>query len=111
MTKSRSGQEQSDHQRKQNKNLNQSVISITVLFILMSIPQTLVNIYYGDLVELDYGSFLIILGDCIDNTYHASSFIILLLSNKKFLQETKTFFSKNKNNNNFSMAITAITSR
>ncbi len=76
--------------------MNRTVISMTLMYIIMTIPGTLVSIYYGKLVQNDWGTFILYLGDSVDNTYHGLNFIILLITNKKFLNEAKNIISKNK---------------
>ena len=69
---------------------------MTLMYIIMTIPGTLVSIYYGFLIQTDWGTFLLFLGDSIDNSYHGLNFIILLITNKKFLNEAKNILTKKK---------------
>jgi hypothetical protein len=89
--------------------MHRTVIALTTLFILMTIPSTLGSIYYSQLIQTDMGTFLLFLADCIDNSYHALNIVILVVTNRKFRQEAKivlygtrpdTQISSTTNNNN-----------
>ena len=96
INKKKSNLEQNKTQVSKQKTMNRTVISMTLMYIIMTIPGTLVSIYYGFLIQTDWGTFLLFLGDSIDNSYHGLNFIILLITNKKFLNEAKNILTKKK---------------
>lgn len=75
------------------KNMNLTVILMTSLFIVVTIPSTMSTLFYPLLIQSDYGLGILYLFDSIANTYHCLNIVILLASNKKFFEETlKVFF-------------------
>ncbi len=82
------------------RNLNNTTIALTSLFIIMTIPGTLCSIFYDKLIMTDSGTFLLYLGDSINNTYHALNIIILLATNIRFRQETKQILCCQQINSN-----------
>ena len=75
------------------KNMNLTVILLTSLFIVVTIPSTINTLFYPLLIQSDVGLGILYLFDSIANTYHCLNIVILLASNKKFFEETlKVFF-------------------
>jgi hypothetical protein len=75
--------------RDRQKQMNTSVIALTLLYIVMTLPGTLVSIYYDFLLHSEWGTIVLYIGDSIDITYHALNFIVLFFTNKKFLEEIR----------------------
>ena len=82
----------SDAQKKKNAKMNLTVIIITLLFIVMTLPSALVSIYYNDLVITYTGLAWAIFGNSIGFSYHGFSFFILYSTNSRFRDEFKGLF-------------------
>ena len=80
--------------RKNDKSsVNRLVISLTILFITLSLPGTISSAYYTQFIVTDVGEMIIFLFDGIAFSYHAYNIIILSLTNKKFFTELKLLFN------------------
>jgi hypothetical protein len=62
-------------------------------------PKAIVSIYYGSLVDSNYGRTLIQVGNTIGFSYHALNILLLIFTNRKFYKELKILLHLNKNNN------------
>ncbi len=69
---------------KKQKSLNLTVISLTLIFILMTSPSAICSIFFEIWMKTFMGRIVISLSDSICFSYHGLNFILLLLSNKKF---------------------------
>ena len=72
---------------KKQKSLNITVISLTLIFIVMTSPSALCSIYFEKWIGTQLGAVFITLSDCICFSYHGLNFALLFVSNKKFLRE------------------------
>jgi hypothetical protein len=70
-----------------------SVILITLLFILFTLPTASVqgNVLIF-LLNNDYGQFILQILNCLTFTFQASNYIMLYASNRKFRQEARNIF-------------------
>ena len=76
---------------KKNLSMTRTIITITLLFILMTSPSAFAAIFYSELVKTEFGYELVNLFDKITFSYHGLTFVILYFSNKKFRSEFKRF--------------------
>lgn len=82
--------------KKKKSSANKTVISLTVLFIIMTSPLAFVANYYTVLIQTYSGKLIISIGDCLSFSFHCLSIIILMVTNKRFYREMKTLFCKKK---------------
>ena len=73
-----------------------SVIAITILFIVCTLPTASISFVYEKLYSTDYGQLCILLCNILTYTYQASNLIILYLTNKQFSVELKSIIYRNK---------------
>ena len=85
-------------QKQKFKSLNKTVIVLTSLFIVMTMPGTLASIYYDQLVQSEVGMVLLNLGDLVDNMYHSLNFLILAKTNTRIYKKVRSLLFKNKLN-------------
>ena len=76
------------------KSLTYTVLIITVLFILLTLPDNILSLILTVLLAEDYGIALLYSCDCLAFSYHGLHFLILVLSNKKFSSEFKVIFRR-----------------
>ena len=74
------------------KNINISVIVITVLFIVFTCPSAIASQYYNVLVVSYKGNVILFASDCFAFSFHALNIIILWLTNKQFVRKFKEAF-------------------
>lgn len=79
-------------------NANVMVVAITLLFVVLTFPATMNNIFYNTWIEQDWGMLVIYLCDSCDFTYHALSFPILVLTNKRFQKEFLAVIARHHSN-------------
>ena len=77
--------------RRRKSNVNSLVITITLVFIIMTLPGTIASIYFAQLLGSDLGLIAIVLCDSLEFSYHGLSIIILIATNKKFTAELRSF--------------------
>lgn len=65
----------------------------------MTLPGTLVSIYYDFLLHSDTGTIILYIGDSIDITYHALNCIVLIFTNKIFRTEANSLLCRKSHNN------------
>lgn len=70
-----------------NERMNKTVLSITFMFIAMTLPSACASFLFDTLLTTDYGNFIIVLLDCISFSYHGLNFIIMTFSNTMFRKE------------------------
>ena len=68
-------------------NANKMVVAITLLFIFMTFPATIGNIFYTEWITHEWGLVVVLICDAIAFTYHALSFPVLLATNIRFRGE------------------------
>ena len=72
------------------KSLSITILIITTVFIVLTLPDNIMNAFYMPFVEsVDYGYHLLFFCDCLAFTFHGLHFIILIVSNKLFEKEFK----------------------
>ncbi|CAF1124331.1 unnamed protein product [Brachionus calyciflorus] len=88
----------SNNSKKTRKNdrINRTVIGLTALFILMTLPLASASFFFTQLFSTDYGLFIIVLLDSISFSYHGFNFIFMAFSNKIFRQEYQKLFKLKK---------------
>jgi len=81
----------SANRQENQRSLQKTVVSLNVLFIVMTLPGAVVTSVLNAYLETygDLGKLLITICDCISFSFHALNFLILLLTNKRFLREAK----------------------
>ena len=67
--------------------INTTVIMFTLIFISMTLPCTIVSLFFNEWILLEWGTLAIYTFDAITSTYHAMSFPILFFSNTRFKRE------------------------
>lgn len=77
---------------RKNDRINRTVLLLTFLFILMTLPSASASFFFTTLVTSDFGLFLIVLFNCISFSYHGFNFIFMAFSNKIFFEEYKKLF-------------------
>ncbi len=81
----------SEESNLKRKSLCYTVIILTIMFIVLSFPDNMLNAFFiAPLLENNYGYVVLFTIDNLAFSYHAFHFAILLLTNKRFLQEVKT---------------------
>ena len=66
------------------KSLNMTVISLTLIFILMTSASAVCSIFFESWIKSYTGTIVITLSDSICFSYHGLNFVLLLFTNKKF---------------------------
>lgn len=72
--------------------INKTVIILTLIFVMMTLPLASASFFFNQLVLTDYGLFIIVLLDCISFSYHGLNFILMAFSNKIFRKQYKKTF-------------------
>lgn len=72
--------------------MTRTVFTITVFYILSSIPNTIAAGYYLSILQLPTGQMIANLSNGFQATYQAFNFFILYFSNKLFAKEVKSLF-------------------
>ena len=99
INRKKSNLNQTKSQKSKQRTVNRTVIGMTVMYMVMTIPGTITAVYYGNLIKTDWGTFVLYVGDSIDNSYHGLNFLILLMTNRIFLNEAKRLFFGDKTQN------------
>lgn len=90
---------------KRKTQMTRMIILITFLYIMTSLPNTIVTGYlYNTVVRLDVGQLIINLINGIHFSYPAFNFFILFFSNKLFAEEVKFMFCRGNRNRVFSVS-------
>jgi hypothetical protein len=85
-----------------NESMNKTIITMTIMFLAVTLPTAYASFFFADMIQSDMGYFLIVLFNCITFSYHGLYFFLLMFSNNKFKREVlKLFISKNVSNNNY----------
>ncbi len=85
---------QTSSKTNKQRSLNITVITLTTLFIVMTMFGTLASIYYDTLLESETGLIILYVFDAIATSYHALNFIFLLITNKRFREEALGILGK-----------------
>ena len=91
-TSRKSSVAQNDTQKKRQNSVTITIIAMTVLFVVFTLPASLTAAYFVQLIGSDEGRILLVAGDTIGFSYHAFSVIILSATNKRFLRHLKRIF-------------------
>ena len=76
-----------------NEKISFLVLLVTTLFILLTMPMTIANGFFVDILfESEIGTTIVFYLDTLLFSFHSLNFFALLLTNKKFSKEAKTFF-------------------
>ena len=67
--------------------MNTTVILFTLIFVLMTLPGSIVSLFINTWLSIEYGPAVIFTFDAVSSTYHALSFLILIISNTRFKKE------------------------
>jgi hypothetical protein len=83
----------SEESNSKRKSLSFSVLFFTTMFIVLTLPVSILNAFFlKPLLEINYGYVVLFMMDNMAFTYHGLHFTILLVTNKRFAKELKTFF-------------------
>ena len=74
------------------RNINISIIVITVLFIVFTCTSAIASQYYNILVRTTNGLIILYAADCVAFSFHALNIIILWSTNKQFVRKSKEAF-------------------
>lgn len=85
---------------KRKAQMTRMILFITFLYILVTIPSTILSGYfYTKVVVLPQGQFIVNLVNGVQFSYPAFNFFILYCSNKLFAREVRLFLFTNGNGN------------
>jgi hypothetical protein len=71
--------------RKSKRNsMNKTVIILTFLFILMTLPSACASYFFDQLFVSEHGRFIVALCDAISFSYHGLNFVVYFLTNRRF---------------------------
>ena len=73
------------------RSLNKTVLLITALFIVLTLPSSIASIYYDQLIVSSAGFVILIALDSLTFSYHSFNIFVLLYTNKKFKRDFKVF--------------------
>lgn len=80
---------------KRKSEMTRTVIIITLLYILTSLPNTVVaGYFYFAIMELSTGQMIMNIINIVQMSYQTFNFFILFFSNRLFSEEVKTHFFK-----------------
>ena len=65
-----------------------------MLFIIMTLPMSVVSIFYSELEGSETGLMIIFGLDSVSFSYHAFNFIVLFFTNKRLLNQLKLLFKR-----------------
>jgi hypothetical protein len=83
---------------KKGSKMNRTVISMTLIFILMTSPSAMASFFFSTLFSTDYGTFIVNLFNCISFTYHGLNIVIMTVSNVIFRKELGKIFTCGNDN-------------
>jgi preprotein translocase subunit SecG len=86
---SSSGAPSSVGNMKKKLQMTKTVIILTVLFIVLTLPGAVVSAYYNYVIALESGRLIVLICDELTFSYHALGFVTLLYSNKQFFNQVK----------------------
>ena len=84
----------SNSNNKKLRSINVTIMVMTFLFILMTLPCAFASFYFNELIVSDLGYFFIVLSNCISFSYHGLNCVLYYFSNKKFRAQFLAFFGK-----------------
>ena len=77
---------------------NKTIITMTITFILMTLPGAICSFYYSELLSISYGRYIIFFFDCVTFSYHSLNFLFLYMTNNLYKNELNNFFKFNQTN-------------
>lgn len=80
------------------KSLSFTVLIITTVFIVLTLPNNILNAFFLPLFDTEYGYNIFFLTDCLAFTYHGFNFLLLLITNKRFYAEFKEIMNTQRSN-------------
>ena len=86
---------------------NKTIITMTITFILMTLPGAICSFYYSELTNLSYGSFTILFFDCVTFSYHCLNFWFLYFTNHVYKNELLKLLKINFKISSFSIKNTS----
>jgi hypothetical protein len=69
-----------------------TIMIVTITFILMTLPGAVCSFFYSELLDLPFGSYIILFFDCVTFSYHSFHIFFLYFSNKLYKKELKNLF-------------------
>ena len=79
-------------QRRKRKAMNRTVIFVTLLFVIMTVPSALASSFYGVIVKLSYAQAIFQVLGRVASSYQAYNLLFLYLTNRKFAQILRSHF-------------------
>ena len=76
--------------------MNRTVIFITVLFILMTLPGAVLSNMYSFVLSQPYGRIVVFVFGSLSLSYHSYGIVILYFTNKKFAQQLRSILGPQK---------------
>ena len=90
---------QNTRQMKRKREMTITILIITFLFVILSLPSNIVfGYFYSYLLVIDEGTMISDLVIGIHMSFPAFNFFILYFSNKRFSQEVKSIILRRRNN-------------
>lgn len=90
----------SELSNRKKRQMTISVIILTMLFIIMTLPGAVVSGYFFQvLIKTPMGTIILYLLDNISFSYHGLGFLILYLSNKQISMQVKSLIYRIRNKN------------
>ncbi len=90
--------------------MNRTVMIITLLFIVFTLPVACASFFFNTLFASEWGVFLIKFLNCVSFSYHAGTFFISYFSNAIFKNEVRRLFNK-RVVSEFSIPVSSFVSR
>ena len=82
----------SETQERKHRSITITIISVTLLFIVLTGTGAVVNFFIADLIQTYTGNVVIVLGDTLCFSFHSLNIISLLITNKRFRDEFRCIF-------------------
>ena len=84
---------ESDATRRRRRAMNRTVIFVTFLFVIMTLPMAIVGHMYVWLVKVSYGQIIILICGRLSSSYQGYNIIFFYFTNQKFAQALRCCFS------------------
>ena len=73
--------------------MNRTVIHLTVLFLLMTIPGALIASVFNHLISIPYGFSIVTAVNSISSSFHAYYVVFFYCLNRKFAQKLRSMLN------------------